>query len=164
MKTLYLLRHGTAESHSPQGDFYRNLVDQGRAEAEAQGRIFRQGGLNVERIFCSTAQRAQETAHLFAQGSGLDVPIEADARIYEGTGEGLLTCIQEWPDDAQAILLVGHMPGVGHLLSMVATEHVDLSMRYAPATLAGVHLDADTWDEADYGVGTLVLHLPPVLG
>ena len=55
------------------------------------------------------------------------------------------------------------MPGIGHLLSLITTEHVDLAMRYAPATLSAIQIHVDTWDEADFGIGTLELYLPPII-
>lgn len=163
MKTLFMMRHGTAEDSSPEGDFHRALVDAGRAEAEQQGRLFGQGNWDVDMLLCSTAGRALETAQLFSKGGGLDVPMETDERLYDGSGEDLLTIIQGFPDSADTVLMVGHMPGIGHLLSLITTEHVDLAMRYAPATLCAIQIHVDTWDEADFGIGTLELYLPPVI-
>lgn len=162
MKTLYIMRHATAAEPGSGDDFDRPLVDQGRAEAEAQGKRFGEWGQQLDRILVSSARRAQETAEHFGKSCGGSPAIEKFDSFYNATGETLMEAIRKLSDDDESVLLVSHMPGVGHLLSMLTTEHVDLAVSYPTATLSCVRLDADVWDEADYGVGLLALCMPPL--
>ena len=162
MKTIYLMRHATAEPPRSGGDFERALAEQGRAEAERQGRRFAEWGRPLHRIVASAALRAHETAERFAAGQGGAPPLQFEEQLYNASGESLLQAVQGLLDDDDDVLIVAHMPGVGHLLSMLTTEHVDLALAFAPGTVCGVRLDAETWSDVDYGVGLLALFMPPL--
>jgi phosphohistidine phosphatase SixA len=61
-------------------------------------------------------------------------------------------------------LLVGHMPGVGELLSALVTDKDDLAVVFKPGALVLVALDVERWSKVGEGRGELALLLPPAPG
>ncbi len=83
-RKIYVTRHGRTEwnvQYRVCGLVDVELDDLGRQQArEAAPQLV---GKDIRRIIASPLGRAQETARLMAQGAGLDVPIETDARLRE---------------------------------------------------------------------------------
>ena len=129
MKTLIILRHAEAAEKPPGGsDFERTLTDKGRAQAARQGRFLAEGGFPIERVRASAALRAMETANAVTEAAGLGLAVEGVQELYNAPGEALLEFVRGQPDEFETLLLVAHVPGVAHLLSMLTTEHVDLDI------------------------------------
>ncbi len=164
MKTLLILRHADAVEKGPgMSDFDRVLTEKGRSQALGQGRFLRDAGLEVERVMASAAQRAMDTARTVTEGGGLGLEVEGVPEIYNAPGEPLLEFVRALPDDFSTLLLVAHVPGVAHLVSLLTTEHSDLAQIYSPGTLSAVQVDDNSWRDFDYGVGALKFFLPPLL-
>ena len=169
MKHLMILRH--AKTVSPQGmsaDHERPLTPAGHAQARALGELVSRWNFAPQRIVCSGALRARETAEELIAGGKLEpprsLPLEADDTLYNAPGETLLRRLQALPDDAERVMVVAHLPGVAELTSMLTTEHLDLALLYQPCTLSIVVMDEPRWSDLDYGVGALALLLPPMGG
>lgn len=67
MKTLYLMRHGETmfnAQHRIQGWCDSPLTERGIEQARAMGAKLRERGVRVDRIVCSTAERAADTLEL----------------------------------------------------------------------------------------------------
>lgn len=164
MKNLIILRHGEADSKGPKGsDFDRHLTDQGREQARIQGRLLRLVGIQFDRVVSSSAVRALETAAAVMDEAGFKGEVESVEALYNAPGEVLLEFARGLPNGFHTLLMVAHLPGVAQLLSLLTTEHMDLEQIFSPATIAGVQVEGETWQDLDYGVGALTLFLPPVL-
>ena len=100
MKTLLLMRHAKS-SHDEEGlsDHERPLNDRGRSDAPRmverlqQAEHLTDADLLPDRILCSTARRAKETAADFVVIDGDDRPIAYDHRLYHATPEGILEVV-----------------------------------------------------------------------
>lgn len=162
MKTLYLLRHAEAGwNERGLGDFERPLNGRGREAAPLVGRHIRAKGLRVDLIVSSPAVRARQTAALVKESAGLSAGLLHDERIYEADAARLLEVVTQAAESADALLLVGHNPGVGELLALLTGE----ARRMQTAALACVALDVEEWGEARAGAGRLEWHvLPEKLG
>ena len=164
MKSLLLLRH--AEAHDkPLGgsDIERTLTDEGLHQASIQGNFLRNAGIAVDRIVASSAKRAGQTAGAFMEAGGLSLDVQSEDALYNAPGDALLVFLRGLPEEVSHVLLVAHLPGVAELVSLLTTEHVDLDQVFGPATLAGVMVDGNSWQDFDYGTGMLTLFLPPLL-
>lgn len=88
MLTLYLIRHGQTEwnlEHRMQGSLNSDLTDLGKSQAEKLSTSL--SALNFDRIYCSTATRAIQTAELVFPNQKL--ALSEDLReIGMGTWEG----------------------------------------------------------------------------
>lgn len=163
MKTLLLLRHAKPSSGSPTGrDFDRPLVEAGREAAQMVGQLLRRRRLTPAVVLCSPATRARETAEHMIEAASFNVRLLFDERIYEASVERLIEIISEVSQDGtDMLLLVGHNPGLGELITRLTGAHAPM----LPATLARIDLDIEAWDElraaTATAVGQLIFALPP---
>jgi broad specificity phosphatase PhoE len=118
--------HGGLESRSPRG-----LSAAGRAQAEAARDFL--ASLDAERVTCSDARRAVETARIVATGRPVDV-VPALAGLDLGKWEGRPA--GELPDFARVLTDPSMRPPGGESLA-------DLEARARPALLAAVPEEGD---------------------
>ncbi len=112
---VYLIRHGKAQRQSLTGlDADRCLAARGREQAAWLGAELREGDFPPERVLCSPAARALETAELL--GEGLGVEVEVDERLGLGTTASTVVELIGSLEGAGSVALVGHNP----TLSVVA--------------------------------------------
>lgn len=148
MKTLYLLRHAESNWDDPGlRDFDRPLNARGREAATLVGRLIRQRRLPVDLIVSSPAERARQTAALVSESAGLPAEPVHDERIYEADASRLLEVVAQAAESADALMLVGHNPGMEELLALLTGQ----GRHMATATLACVALDAEQWVKARTG-------------
>ena len=152
MKTLYLLRHAKSswkDAHLQ--DFDRPLNGRGREAAPLVGRFLRKRKLRVDLILSSPAARARQTATLVRESAGLSAELLFDERIYEADSARLLEVVTRAGETADALMLVGHNPGMEELLRLLTGE--ERQMR--TATLACVALEVEKWSKVQEGAGRL---------
>ncbi|QGF22756.1 SixA phosphatase family protein [Raineyella fluvialis] len=115
---LYLMRHGEAEAHSSASDKDRPLSAFGRRQAADAGQLLAGRGIGV--VMSSTAERCRQTV------AGLDLPggprLEFQEALYLADSDTLLQRIGEIEDDVDALLVVGHSPGLPTLASELAYD------------------------------------------
>ena len=119
---LYLVQHGEAKREEE--DPARPLTDRGREEAEKIASHIAKTGVQVERIIHSGKLRAKQTAEIMAkhlkppkgvdQADNLD-PL-ADPKIWA----------ERLKDISEDIMLVGHLPHLSKLASLLLTGNADL--------------------------------------
>ncbi|MBK6887109.1 MAG: histidine phosphatase family protein [Tetrasphaera sp.] len=61
-RTLILMRHAHAQSHSPDGDHERDLSGAGEHEAASAGAWLHGHDIGIDEVLCSSAERARQTA------------------------------------------------------------------------------------------------------
>ena len=152
MKTLYLLRHAKSSWKEPGiQDFDRPLNGRGMEAAPLVGRYIRKQGLRVDLLLCSPAARARQTAALVQEAARLTADLLYDERIYEADAARLIEVVAQAPESADALMLVGHNPGMEELLKLLTGEAREM----ATATLACVALDIEKWSKARADAGRL---------
>jgi phosphohistidine phosphatase len=125
MKTLYLVRHSKAVQRKPQlPDFERTLVKSGEKDALDMAKNLKKEGFIPDLLMSSTANRALETAHLFAKG--LKYPVEKiqvkDALYNEMSEEALLYIIRQVDNQYSSLMLFGHNPVFTDLASYLIED------------------------------------------
>lgn len=152
MKTLYLLRHAKSSwNDSNLQDFDRPLNVRGRETAPLVGRFIRKKNLRVDLILSSPAARARQTAALVKESAGLSAELRYDERVYEADAARLLEVVAQADDSADAVVLVGHNPGMEELLTFLTGE----SRSMPTAALACLSLDLEKWGKARERAGRL---------
>jgi phosphohistidine phosphatase len=117
-KQLLILRHGKSSWEFDCDDFDRPLVERGKRGAELLGVWLQQQNLLPDFILSSPAVRAIETARKCCKAMGIsDRHIYQEPRIYEANAATLKAILNECPHQAQRVMLVGHNPGLEHLLT-----------------------------------------------
>jgi len=122
---LILLRHGKSDWSVATGDFDRPLTERGESGAKSAGRWLHDSGDVPDYIVTSPAKRACSTARRAAKHMGFDVEsIVKDHRVYAAGVSDLLAVLQDCPDEANRVMLVGHNPGFEDMVQYLADEKV----------------------------------------
>lgn len=141
---LILLRHAHAEPAGPgQHDRDRSLSDTGEAEADAAAAFLATLPIapGVARVVCSPAQRTRQTAERVLATLGY-VDTRFDPRIYEASPGDLMGVLDEHAE-APALMLVGHNPGLEHLVALLSTGRSGECRGMPPAGVAVLRLPVD---------------------
>lgn len=131
---LYLLRHSNAEEVPPPGetgDRQRRLTSEGREKAKMIGRAIRRLDPGIGRVLTSPAPRARDTAQVVVSAMDPHPVLEEIEALWIGgdLGELVRRVRQEaarFPD----VLLVGHEPDLGRMVSRWLTGSTGLRLRF----------------------------------
>lgn len=121
MPELLVLRHAqAADAVAP--DHERPLTPRGFSQATQAGRWLAERGLHPQRVLCSSAVRAQQTAErVLAQLTAEPAPLFlTEQRLYLAAVPDLLDVLAEQAGDAGCVLLVGHNPGLAELVEALS--------------------------------------------
>jgi phosphohistidine phosphatase len=152
MKTLFLLRHAKSSwKDSILQDFDRPLNGRGRKAGELVGAFLRKQRLTPDLVLSSPAVRARETVEIVLKAAKLSVELRFDQRIYEAGPLRLLEVISQIDEHKNAVLIVGHNPGIEELLE-VLTGQLE---RINTGTLAKIDLSTTKWSKTLEGKGSL---------
>lgn len=161
-RQLILVRHAkAADPDSARTDHDRPLTDRGHADAEALGRWFKEQGLRVDLVLCSTAVRTRETWADIVASSGLGALVVNDQRIYNASVDRLVEVIAEEGGPSRSIAVVGHAPGMPALAATLTEGSTadspgpTLEAGYPTCTAAVLEVDAK-WRALAPGTGRLV--------
>lgn len=158
MKALYLLRHAKSSWKEPGlQDFDRPLNNRGREAAPLVGQFIKKGRLRVDLVLSSPATRARQTAALVKESANLSAELLYDERIYEADAARLLEVVRQAAESADALMLVGHNPGMEELLELLTGEREEMPT----AALACVSLDVEKWGKVREGAGRLAWVVRP---
>ena len=117
-RTLYLRRHGEADANSAASDRDRPLSAFGHRQAVLAGELLAGSGVQV--VMSSGAERCRQTvADLGLPG---EPRVEFQEALYLADVETLLQRIGEIEDEVDALLVVGHSPGLPSLATELAYE------------------------------------------
>lgn len=136
LRTLALLRHGLASGQSAGAD----LLPEGAAYLRRLGSRLEAEGWRPEAILTSPYLRARASASVLARALGCDVPLVAlDELVPEGEVGAALAAIGLAAPRATPVLVVAHLPLVGHLAHELIGEYPGFS----PGTLVEIARDGD---------------------
>lgn len=129
-KQIYIIRHAKAEEHSfAKPDYPRRLIAKGKNKAHRIANELAQDLYEMEntRMISSTADRAYETAEIFAEVLGIEKQnIQLEKSIYEASTDTLLKIVNKAPEKIDNLVLVGHNPGLSHLCSYICETYINL--------------------------------------
>ena len=122
MRYIWIIRHGKSEQGHGKNDHDRALNDRGHADG-----LFMQSWLSSHAhqatwMWVSSALRAQQTAHYaltgFSQSNHSCTDVTAET-LYLAPPQSILDCIQQTPEDVRSVAIVGHNPGLSHMVSLL---------------------------------------------
>ncbi len=168
MKTLGLLRHAKSDWNDARlRDFDRPLNARGRKGAGLIGRHIHDFGQHWDRVLASPAARSAETIELAAAGAMETLPINWDRRIYLASSATLIDLLAEADDGLDAVLMVGHNPGLEDLIFDLVPDNGTSPLRdaveakFPTATFAVLKLDIAHWAAIAQGCAALVHMMRP---
>jgi phosphohistidine phosphatase len=156
MKRIFIVRHATAQDRG-EGlpDFERSLVKKGEKEARVISRHLAQRYAAPDLMISSFANRAIETAHLFAKAFGYPPQKILLRDTFYGTAslEALAGEIVRQPDKYSSLMLFGHDPA----FSLLAAHIVKGFRETIPkGGVVAADLAVDRWADMKPGSGKLV--------
>jgi phosphohistidine phosphatase len=167
MKHLILMRH--ARAGPGEDDPARPLSMEGLADAARMGRALAglaERGFRPERALVSPARRTRETLAGVRAALGSLVAVEEDETLYLASLGRLLGRLQQLPDAASQVLLVGHDPGLAELVDwLVGRSEAGLlrsaARGLAPAACAALLIPSGRWRDLAPSCAELVAFLAP---
>ncbi|MGW2962090.1 SixA phosphatase family protein [Streptomyces sp. NPDC001220] len=164
-RRIVFFRHAKADW--PQvTDHERPLAERGRMEAAVAGRKLADSGITFDLALCSTSVRTRETWKLAVHELAHRPKTVYEERVYEASPGELIAVLNEVPDDAQDVILIGHNPGV-HGVTEILTGSSEgdardrMNSRGFPAAAFAVVTFEGTWKSLEPGVTTLVDYWAP---
>lgn len=164
-RRIILFRHAKADW--PQvTDHERPLAERGRMDAAVAGRKLADSGISFDLALCSTAARTRETWKLAVHELPHRPKTVYEERMYEASPGELIAVLNEVPDDAQNVILIGHNPGVHGLAGILSGSDEDdsrerMNLRGFPAAAYAVLTFTGSWKAVEPGVATLVDYWEP---
>ncbi len=154
---LYLIRHGIAEESSLTGsDADRQLTQRGTLRTAMVAKGLRKLDITFDRIISSPYVRARQTAEILGRINNYKEDILFDKRLLpHGQFEEVSDLIAE-NSDAGSLLLVGHEPSMGLIISgLCAHGHLLLEVKKAATTAVQINRFRP------HAAGNLMWSLPP---
>ncbi|MFD3735406.1 SixA phosphatase family protein [Streptomyces sp. NPDC058632] len=164
-RRIVLFRHAKAD-WPPVTDHERPLAERGRTDAAVAGRKLVDSAIAFDLALCSTATRTRETWKLAVHEFPQRPKTVYEERIYEASPGELIALLNETPDDAQNVLLVGHNPGVQGAAEILAGSAEGdagerMSRRGCPAAAFAVLSFTGSWKSLEPGGATLLDYWAP---
>ena len=130
---LYLVQHGETklETEDPQ----RPLTDEGHDDIARLGELLARARVSVGEVRHSGKRRAQETAYILAPAVQPKRGVVSVAGL--SPNDPVDPIAKELGELDEDIMLVGHLPHLGRLATLLLTGHQEPSvLRFVPGTLA----------------------------
>lgn len=163
MKKIYLVRHAKAvkRGSEPIDDFERFLIDSGRNDAEMVSLWLAEKGVGENLLLISSpAERAYDTARIFAKAIGYRVKSIRTRKSLYDQGEGsVLEVVRELDDKFDEVMIVGHDPALSEFAVDLAP---DFNTSMSTSSLVGIEVEKAKWAEVEYGDGKLLFHEKPL--
>ena len=127
---IYLVRHSEAVNRvPPMPDEARTLSARGRVSFREMARRFREAGGDPSRILTSPLIRAVQTAEILSEAIRYEGEVLADPRLSPGFDVAKLGAVlDECPAETE-IVLVGHEPDLGDILTGLLSLPQGVAMR-----------------------------------
>ena len=157
MKNLYIIRHAKSSWGDPgASDHDRVLNDRGLRDAPVMAAEFKERFGSGHTIFCSTAQRARETASYFIKELGVD-GVTYDQSLYLCSAGNLLNFIKEIDSNIDSAMIFGHNPGWTSAVELFTGKYIG---NMPTCGIAKIQFDVD-WEHVEFELGELVDFIYP---
>ncbi|MFT4110356.1 SixA phosphatase family protein [Propionicimonas sp.] len=154
-KTLIVLRHAKSSWQTAEADLRRPLSERGERDAVAAGRILAEYALDA--VLASTATRVQQTWQGAVEGGAACSDVRVSELIYHAWPGELLSELHELDETVHTVLLIGHQPTLGDLITTLAKPSpltAKIEAKFPTAGLA-VLTYRGGWKTLDAGRATL---------
>lgn len=120
MHRLHLLRHANASRDEGVEDRDRKLSRRGRDDARRLGETLPETIGELDLVLCSPALRTRQTAELVLARYKAPPRILFEDGLYLALAAALLRRLQRLEEGAEAVLLIGHNPGLHEVAAALA--------------------------------------------
>ena len=144
-----MLRHAKSSWDAPElPDRERPLALRGRRSAAALGARLARRRVRIDRVLCSPSHRTRETLALLALDPA--IPVSFAEPLYLASARTLLARLRRLPPRVRTVLVIGHDPGLEHLVRSLAKESRPKALRrfaqgFKTGALAELRVPDDGW-------------------
>lgn len=126
-RNVILIRHAKSSWEDFRvKDADRPLNDRGRRDGSKMASRLAQSGIRIDRLYCSNALRARQTAAYFKQGMGLrDEALIEIPELYLAEPPVYQSLIQNAPDELTTIAFIAHNPGITSFANSLGVARID---------------------------------------
>ena len=118
---LYLVQHGECISDKVDPD--KPLSDKGTSDIKNLGTFLKAGSIKVEKIFHSSKTRAIQSAKILAEHICTEKEVQVLNNINPNDPvDNLINELETWNQDTA---IVGHLPYLSKLVSMLVTKNLE---------------------------------------
>jgi len=164
LRRLHLLRHAKSSWADPLlRDRERPLTPRGRKAAKRVRRWAKEHRVRPQLVVCSHATRARETLQQVLPGLG-EPAVWIDVTLYAASAQTLLERARALPDEVEEAMLVGHNPGLGELVLLLARPgrlRERAGEKVPTGALATLEADIEQWAELEVGSARLAAFVVP---
>jgi len=165
MKTLYLLRHVKSDwDDASLDDFDRPLSKRGQRAGQQMRNYFAGHDVKPQLVLCSSARRTLATWDLVRPAISPPPRFKALESLYLAPPNRILAILRRLPEGCEAVMVIGHNPGIAQLAILLASEGRGLGRmreKYPTGALAVLTLDIAGWSDIRGGHGRLVSFTAP---
>ena len=161
MKRIILVRHATAVARNPKkGDYRRSLRKKGRREAKAMAEWYKSTAEAPGQMISSPANRAIETARIFAKVLGYPAKkIVQKKRLYGGLeAADFLELVKTLDDKQTSVMLFGHDPDFSETAQYLTKGFQDTLPK---CSVLGVAVNSTSWSTIQPGRGKIEFYEHP---
>jgi phosphohistidine phosphatase len=154
-RRLFVLRHAKSSwNHSGLADHERPLSGRGLEALPRLRRALEQRAPNIELVLCSSAMRTVATLDGVRAALPDHVEVTIDDQLYGAGGQTWFERCRQVGDDVEAVLVIGHNPGLERLVHDLAptgepTAREVLARGFPTGALAELIIPGP-WSALDY--------------
>ncbi len=154
MKKLILIRHADTFEQAPnQKDKERVITRKGEMDALKMGMWLKQNHALPQKLFSSSALRAEQTAKLLAEQWGMDENhLFLTDDLYNISIREMMGFVNALDDSLGTAALIGHNPTLTYFTEYVTGANVN---GFSPGTAAVIAFTLDSWQLVGQHSGSL---------
>ena len=159
------MRHAKSSWTTDDPDHERPLAKRGNRDALVAGEVLRSIADPFDLVLCSTAKRTRRTWDRAVEGGASAREVDYRSEIYEAESADLIDVLRGVDDAARTVLLIGHVPGVEHLVAALAQrdDHPgwhEMSVKYPTSAISVLAVDS-SWAGLAPATATLTAYAVP---
>ena len=159
------MRHGKSDWDNDLPDFERPLAKRGLKDVPFMSGIVANYEFKPEIIVSSPAQRAKETARIFASSISCKNDIIYEESFYEKGESAYLNKIQQLDEKFDSAIFIGHNPTLEFCSELICfgKKSKDSKIIMPTSSIIAFALPIESWSEFKPGTGKIMLLLIPKL-
>ena len=141
------MRHAKSSHDDPVlRDIDRPLNKRGIQDAQLMGKFVKKSIGQPDLIVSSPAVRAKETTDGVIEAAGITGPYKVDDQLYATSPDSYLSVIQELPQTADKVIIIGHNPILEETISLLCLGNAEAPIvRMTTAAIVSLEAEADDW-------------------
>lgn len=160
MKRIVTVRHAKAVPYGYEEDFTRDLASRGEKDADKISRHLKSLAIIPDLMVSSPANRAWQTAQIFAENLGYPVQeINEERELYmEYTAREFLEFVIGLPDEVSTVFVFGHNPGMAFYTEILSRGFTG---DMPTCSTVGIDFNITSWKDLKSRSGNVAFHFIP---